>query len=57
MLINANNEGVPLVLSRNQWHATLKGHALHYLDIYHEVHRCTTYRKDGEGERKFRLIV
>ncbi len=33
MLINVNNEEVPLVLSKNQWHATLKGHALRYLDI------------------------
>ncbi len=37
MLINANNEGVPLVPSRNQWHATLKGHALHYLDIMKSI--------------------
>jgi hypothetical protein len=33
MLINVNSEEVPLVTSRNQWHATLKGHALRYLDI------------------------
>jgi hypothetical protein len=33
MLINVKNKGLPLVPSRNQWHAALKGHALHYLDI------------------------
>ncbi len=33
MLINVNSEEGPLVPSRNQWHATLKGHAVHYLNI------------------------